>query len=284
MSPLEVGDDNVFNWDTWLQYMQQYFGSPDLKAVVFWPTNTERGRLYVHLLDKNGDPVAFVKVSVSSESENNARLRKEADTLREMQTRGLKSFRTPKVLTLGRIRDYSYLVLEPLSVLAKPIPRRLQAYPAEAAKEYAGPIRTVSLDMAPTLSWWEPYLNSLDDRSRAFHDELIKYIRCSDISVCRAHGDLSSHNVVRDETGLWIYDWEESVPDAPASTDIIGFVIALNQSAVRRNPVQWTKRLKRRYFERVDFRSRGEFMAALAFRHTIGIDDAALIMRNWGQA
>ncbi|MDD4352180.1 MAG: hypothetical protein PHU71_04340 [Candidatus Gracilibacteria bacterium] len=280
-SPLETVNGDVFNWDFWLQDMRRHFGLPSLTATVFWPTSVERGRLYVHLLDEKGRPAAFAKISIALLATNNAKLLKEANAIYEIEARGLTTFRTPRVLMQGAIQNHSYLVLEPLSTSVRPIARKPQAYPNEAVKEYAGPIRFISSDVVPTLSWWGQYLNKLNDHSRIFHDEMMRYLQHSKISVCRAHGDLSSHNVVYDGSTLWIYDWEESTPDAPARADAIGFIIAMHQSAIRRNPVSWTKTLKKQYFGTVKYDHRADFMMALAFRYAVGIDDAALIIQNW---
>lgn len=282
-SPLETMDDALFDWDDWLQEMRRYFCIPCLTATVFWPTNIERGRLYVHLLEENGCPVAFVKMSISSPSNGNAPLRREANILCDIEMKGLRTFRAPRLLTQGTIGNHLYLILEPLPVSARPIVRKPYEYPLEAVNEYSGPLRSISSDMVPKLSWWGQYLNKLNDHHRAFHDEMTKYLQEAEITVCRAHGDLSSHNVVRDGETLWIYDWEESVSDAPALTDSLGFTIALYQSAVRKNPITWTKVLKKRYFENVDIALRTEFMMALAFRHSVGINDATLIIQNWSR-
>lgn len=283
-SPLEAMPPSAFGWTDWLGEMRQYFGISGLSAATFWPTQVERGRLYVHLLDTEGCPIAFAKISLSSESSDNARLSREADALRELGARCLRTFRVPRLLMQDTKGGHSYLLLESLPTSARPIARKLDAYPDECVEEYAGPLRYCSLDMVSRLSWWDQYLGQLDEHCQAFHNELTSSLQGTGIRVCRAHGDLSRHNIVQNGRTLWIYDWEESVPDAPARTDALGFAIALNQAGIRKNPVSWARTFKRRYLENVQVDVRAEFMMALAFRHAAGMDDATLIIQNWNRS
>lgn len=124
-------------------------------------------------------------------------------------------------------------------------------------------------------------MERLDSECQQFHLEMTSLLH-SGIDVCRVHGDLSRHNILREGRVLWIYDWEESVHDAPARTDLVGFALSLRQSAVRANPALWSSLVRRRFLENGQVADRAEIMMALAFRHAAGIDDATLVIRNWG--
>ncbi len=267
-----------FDWERWLEEIRSYLGGPNLGAAVFWPTALSRSRLYVHLFDGEV-PVAFAKISVHPSG--NARLSQEAQTLRDVHGRCPESFRAPRLLKEGSLGPHAFLLLEPLPTSARPIRGNASGYPAHSVQEYAGPARHIPVNNISALSWWGRYVERLDNECRQFHVEMTSLLR-SGVSVCRAHGDLSRHNIAHDGRVLWIYDWEESVQDAPLVTDLVGFALSLRQTAVRAKPALWAKLVRRRLLENGQVANRAEIMMALAFRHSAGIDDATHIIKNWG--
>lgn len=263
------------DWREWLDGMREFFGVAALTPAIIWPKRLDRGRIYVHLFN-DGASIGFAKISLQSASD--ARLLQEAETLRELCARKLTCCHVPRLLAEGRIAGHVFLLLEQFPASAQPLARNIRAYPKRCVDEYSGPIQRV--DATERLSWWSEYIRKVDDRCSVFHRELTSLLN-DEIAVCRAHGDLSPHNVVSDGELLWIYDWEDSVTDAPKRTDGVGFYLSLNQPAVRADPVRWTSLFKKEFMSDARVNERLEIIMALAFRHAAGIDDATLIIQNW---
>jgi|GEM_PF-5631625 hypothetical protein len=283
-SPAEVDSMLSDEWTLFLSEMADHLGVSRVDAAVFWPPQPDRKRIYVHLFDKHSRPIGYAKVSLSLSSSTNALLRHEGLVLSAFSEIKPISFKVPQFISYGSVANYTYLLLSPLPQYARPVSRRRYFYPAACVREYAGPTSRFGVAGLHKLSWWNKYLSVIDERCRAFHDELLETLSIGEISICMAHGDLSNNNIVRCGSEIWIFDWEGSVPDAPVRTDEIGYYLATNQPNIRRNPHRGTKLVKRKYLTDATPDMKASFMIALAFRVASDIDDASLIIQNWRNA
>lgn len=274
-SPL--GSNSELSFNDWRASMRGLLGYPNLHAAVIWPPQVERERIYVHLFD-GLHAVGFAKLSFGALDA--ACLEHEASVLRELGAGGAEHFRVPKVLASGRDRSHAFIVMEPLPASVRPLKSTLRAYPASSVDEIAGPVRTVGAEELSTLSWWHDYESRLRADVRPFHDEMMGMVG-SGLRVCRAHGDLSPHNIVRDGRGLWIFDWEESCADAPLQTDRLGFELSIHLPDIMATPQHWVRVLKNKHLHARQPRQKLDLMMALAFRHAKGIGDATALMQHW---
>lgn len=268
-----------FDLDTWLEDIRKHFGIADLAAGIVWPKRWKSGRVYVHLLN-HGRPIGFAKLSLNSGTDS--RLSREAVTLREMGRKKWGSFCLPKLLMEGSSNGCHFLLVEALPVSVRPLARQVRLFPKSCVAEYSGVPIHIEAKEVPNLSWWSRYRERADGRFAEFDAEMNSILDIG-FEVCRAHGDLSSHNVFLDGRETWIGDWDESVPDAPLRTDEVSFGMSMSISNVRANPVRGTKKFKTQYLTGIGKRERLDIMMALAFRHAAAIDDASLIIANWGE-
>ena len=268
--------------DSLLRELGSILHQPDLEAAVFWPPETGRGRVYLHLFDRRQRacrPVGFAKVSL--DEINDRRLDHEATVLTELSRRPSDALHVPAVLGQGTVAGHRVVVTEPLPPDARPISARPDAFPAACVEAFAGEARPVSADKLPALSWWPAYRGHLDGRGRAFDEEL-RALVAGGVAVRRAHGDFGPSNIFETGEGLWVLDWEESAVDAPMLADEITFDMGVNARRIAADPVGALREFARRRLRSVDDAGRREILMALAFRAAAGPRDARLFIRHWG--
>jgi hypothetical protein len=101
--------------------------------------------------------------------------------------------------------------------------------------------------------------------------------------IARAHGDLAIHNMFQADGQPWIFDWEESVDDAPRLTDRLAFELSKALRPIVRSPRSWRTILDRRA-PALGSMPRHELMQALTFRYQQQMQDARIIVKNWDQS
>jgi len=268
--------------DNLLRELGSMLDQPELDAAVFWPPETSRGRVYLHLFDRRqhtGRPVGFAKVSL--DDFNDRRLEHEATVLDELARHPSDALHVPVVLGRGQVAGHQVVITEPLPADARPIPSRLGAFPAACVKAFAGEARSVGPDELPGLSWWPAYRQHLNGGGDAFDTQLQSLV-AGGIAVGRAHGDFGPSNIFETTGGLWVLDWEESAADAPMLADEVTFDLGVNARRIAGNPVAALRDFAQRHLRSADDARRGEILMALAFRAAVGPRDARSFIRNWG--
>lgn len=269
-----IGGDVELDFERWMTDVRHVLSDEQATGVVFWPPQRDRGRIYVHLFGEDLRPLAFAKIAF--DDHNSQCLHREAQTVGTLGERNLRTFRVPRVVSLGEVADAVTLVLESIPIAARPIESSPEAYPAGCVVELAGTSRHVDVQ---ELSWWHDN-DRRDDNP--FWSELAGFIGRG-VPVCRAHGDFVIGNIVREGDRLWIFDWEESRPDAPVLTDEVAFFMGLYHARVLADPIEGLRLLAGRFLDGADGARRRDVMMALAFRDAIGIEAATLLIRNWSE-
>ena len=116
-----------FNFQDWLDTLRQTIGAPSAEAVIVWPPQSDRGRIYIHLLDANARPLAFVKLSL--DALNDEHLRSEAQTIEKLKALQLTSFHIPSLMEIGKWNGHYYCVFEPIPTDAKPVQSSVEFIP-----------------------------------------------------------------------------------------------------------------------------------------------------------
>lgn len=202
-----------------------------LHAVIVWPPQHDRGRVYVHLLDETGRAVGFAKISF--DETNNRSLDNEARTLNTLHGLNLQRSHTPRVLHHGHFEEHTFLVLEPIpehAQSARLSPTELLAL----AEEYAGPSRRISRDELESLDWWQRW-REIAHHTPAFA-EAVEAAVADGLHVCRVHGDLGPENAILVKGQPWLFDWEHASELGPTMTDRICTWFAPNHRLITRRP------------------------------------------------
>ncbi|MEE9131726.1 MAG: hypothetical protein V3T84_17050 [Phycisphaerales bacterium] len=275
-SPIEPSAD--FDFKAWFDQARADLGEPGASAVVFWPPQRDRGRIYVHIFDQSTRPIGFAKVA--SDHDNDQRLVTEAKTLAALQAEGLQECHVPAVLSAGWSHGHYYVILEPIPTTAQPLEATCDAYPSQCVEEFAGTPRMVEPEHLDRLAWWQRFCEATDNRCGAFFEQLRQLAR-NGVRVRRAHGDFRHANIVRVDGGLWVYDWEESCDDAPALADEVSFYLGINFKKILADPLPVLSKFAARHLRNAHPQRRTDIMLALAFHHTAGFEDASLFIKHW---
>lgn len=273
-----VGNEFRFDFAKWCGELEVCLGRHIAHAIVTWPPQSWRRRLYVHLLDANLQAFAFVKVA--SMHDDYTKLAVEAEALGLLGRLPLRKIRAPRLLHHGRFEEVGYLVMEPLPTAAKPLKLTAGCDSSMLTAEFRGDINLLSGAEIMGLSWWTAYAQTLRPEQQAFHAQLLRFLPLG-AEMCRAHGDLGLANIVSDDRQIWIFDWESCHSAAPALADSIGFFLSFTMGKTKRNPLASLRRIRKMFLTDPSDHRRLAIMLALAFRQACGIPDAASIIGIW---
>ena len=268
----------AFPLSGWLEQVMPAFGPfRDASVAVSWPSQHDRGRLYVHLFDAAGSPAGFAKLSL--DALNDSCLGAEAATLRRMKELELREAHVPFLLDEGNYLGRRYIVLEPVPPEARALPGRMSSYPKWAVEEYAGPPVTASRAEVKASNWWQRCAQTLG-LDHPFLRRLDEYI-VDGLAVRQVHGDLTHMNMLVCQNRLWILDWEHSVAHGPALVDLLSFYLSVERKAIAAQPERSLAVLQRRLATTHSSRSPVELAAALAFLHGHAISGATSLLQAW---
>lgn len=276
-----LGRESHFDFATWCAELEVRLGRPIAYAIVTWPPQASRRRLYVHLLDENLHAIAFVKVAFTPD--DHAKLAVEADALRFLGQLPLRKIRAPKLLHHGRFEGISYLIMEPLPAAAKPLKLDADNDSSIFTAEYRGEIQRFGASEIMGLSWWTAYTQVLRPEHNSFHAQLLRLLPLG-TELERAHGDLGLANMVSEGHHIWIFDWESCHAAAPALADSVGLFMSFTMGKTQRHPLASLQRIRARFLGDRSDQQRLAVMLAVAFRHACGIPDADSVMRVWNDS
>lgn len=273
-----VGSEFRFDFAMWCAELEVCLGRRIAHAIVTWPPQSWRRRLYVHLLDANLQAFAFVKVA--SMHGDFTKLAVEAEALSLLARLPLRKIRAPRLLHHGRFEEVGYLVMGPLPTAAKPLKLTAGYDSSTLTTEFRGDVNLLSGSEIMGLSWWTAYVQTLRSEHQPFHAQLLRLLPLG-AEMCRAHGDLGLANMVSDDHHIWIFDWESCHQAAPALADSIGFFLSFTMAKTTREPLAALRRIRKIYLTVPSDQRRLAIMLALAFRQACGIPDAASVIRIW---
>ncbi|MBL4697690.1 MAG: hypothetical protein JKX70_02540 [Phycisphaerales bacterium] len=272
-----------FGFAAWLESIESKLNAGNLSAAIFWPPQIDRGRVYVHLLDTQHQPIAFAKISFNDS--NDASLEKEANTLQALTASDLNSFKVPSVLDYqpASPNQHAVLVTQSIPTDARPLAATLDSYPQECVREIAAESTPVSTQGIESCSWWPSYLNRRDTLDPCFVREL-EQANTDKTQLCRSHGDFGIANMVQTpNSDLWIFDWEECCQDAPILADEISYFLGVHRPNTLPECESLFERFRAQFLDEKNPQRRIDIMLALAFRSTVNAPKADLIISRWNQ-
>ena len=236
-------------------------------VAIYWPSQLARDRAYFHLLNADGESVAFTKVSGSADSG----LVGERAALDGLSGGRPGLFRSPMVLaTSGKHDDrgYSWLALEALPDDIRPCRFEKTAFPRQAVDAYQSDRRWTDRSNLHELSWWNRATRGVP---KLFAQDLIWAVG-EGFEVGRVHGDLGAHNMARSREDLWIYDWESSALDGPAFSDYWAFQFLLQP------PVKTLYALRESNLEQLR-----EAIVTLAYQASANVRYGPAMVQSWAR-
>lgn len=225
------------DFSVWLEDHARSLGVDLATAAVIWPwpPGVDRGRVYVHLLDAAGRPLAFCKL-VTWASED-AALQTEERMLASFEATPTHTARIPAVLDSGFLSTgRRYLTVEPLPARARPVPMSLANYPAQAVAEIAADrVWVERTSVLESLEWWSEALAAASLGPR-FVNRLVSGLDRHGVRLCRVHGDFESKNLLREGSRLWVVDWECASLSGPRLVDPVRYFLSVHRRGLRRDP------------------------------------------------
>jgi glycosyltransferase involved in cell wall biosynthesis len=262
-----------------IEHFQKVLDRENLFPVIHRPPQVGRERLYIHLLNHLGQPVAFVKLAL--DQSNNEQLAREGKSLAHFRGRPPAGFAVPALLGDGDFRGHRYILLSALPNGVGPVSGKWDTLKHHLKELPGSPVFLKPIQIRQT-HWWKRYFDGRESASEGFNAECAKWIARGSW-VGRVHGDLGVHNLARADGKLWVIDWEESSEVGPRRTDEIGHYLSTRQKRILRNPESETRRFARVFIDGATEEDRREVIAALIFLHATGRHSARMIARHWPQ-
>ena len=272
-NPLEGFDGLVF--DEWIAGAFEAINAEPGYAMLIWPPQRNRGRVYAHLLDRKGTPLGFAKISANAK--NDAEFRNEASALRAVGRLHVDSFGHPSCLHEGVLGGCLTLIFDPLPVGA----RNGRVDPRPLIPEYRGEIRRIDCngDQAPR---WRDLVRTraAADGSSAFLDSFEACLG-SPAEVCFVHGDLIRSNVLIHNGRPWIVDWELSAPDGPVLVDEMTHWMSLHMGKQVSDPKIGVEMFKAQFITDQSPEAVQRATLAFGYRYAMGIGFVVAMAQVW---
>ncbi len=266
----------VASIDSWLDELSENLRESCLQPVFVWPADAERGRVYVHLLDKAGVPIAFIKLAL--DQANNDLIRNEQCAIEKLVTMRLCKAYVPKLLGAGMVAKYSYLILEHTPRQAQIANWDKDIGIDEIIQEYAGQTRNISLAEVETSTWWQSFVGR--DGSESMLNNIIEKIAVEGVDVCRIHGDFNKTNVLHVGKEVWLLDWERSC-EGPHLTDRVCAEVDQLWPLAQRNISLAVNRFRSEHWDNRGPKYRSGVLLALAFLHAVEFTPATAFLMHW---
>ncbi len=270
----------TLDFSAWMDGLKEQLKRSDIFPVIHAPVQAKRRRLYVHLLDSRGEPIAFAKIALDDLS--NVQLAQELKMVSLFNANPPEHFRVPTLLSHGLFEGHRYIVVEPLpdgAAAASMSWETLRVY----LQELSGTdTRILDVNEMCATSWWQGFNEIAAQLSPQFIEELRSLI--SDyLPVGHVHGDPGVNNLVRVGGKLWIIDWEGSSDVGPRRTDEIAHYLLLHQQRIIHHPRLVISAFATAFLDRASVEERRDVMAALAFLAAARLDTAWQIIRHWDE-
>ena len=186
----------------------------------------------LHLIDRTGESVAFVKVGFNDLTQR--LVQAEAKALRTLAQIELRDLAVPGLLSAGRWRQCEYLVLSPVDTESR---RGIDADRRQRAMRelvMALPSRSEALVAS---RWWENLRAALRDRDHSdacelvgLADRLEAAVGSNRLLMGAAHGDWAPWNMAMTGQTTVVWDWERFAQSVPVGLDSLHYAV---EDAVR---------------------------------------------------
>jgi hypothetical protein len=264
------------DFEAWVALLCEQLHLAELQPVLVWPADPLRGRVYMYLLNKDGEKVGFCKLGL--DAKNNALIKREQQALEHLQSMELKLSRVPNLLAHGNLNgemgDGAYLVVEMTPADTRNIDWQCNAAIEANIAEYAGSGRMIERAEIKSLSWWPNVTRRFAGRSALMAE--INVAVDQGIEVCLAHGDLNCTNVLLSGTNdqVWLLDWEQSDASAPILTDHVCMAVDKLWLTNAQDASGNLKKFRDTFTCENDAKKRAQIIMALAYLSAAGFPPA----------
>lgn len=225
--PARIGD---WDWRGWLRQLEATLGHQRLLPAFYYPPQLTRSRSGVLLLSESGAPVAYAKLNWDEDGA--LQLQREANAVEVIQKSAPKTFRTPTILDSSVWKGRSYSLFSVLPKNAQPAPTVWSPIHRGVLDELSAGAGQITLS---SCSWWLR-ANELSPPWK----KICKFIADNEPSggylMGRTHGDFTPWNMKCTRNSVWLFDWENSLQEAPYAEDFLHFVLSQNVRLAKQSP------------------------------------------------
>lgn len=210
------------------------YSKEELYTVFIWSTVEDRNRYYVHLLDKFGNKVYFVKITTNID--DYALIEIEYNNLISLEDKCNDSllFKIPKVIDFEKNDTYCSLVVETLEKDYKLFHPEHNNVPKELIKSIQGKISSIKLNEIYLLDWY--VLGNKSKNIILLKDYIYSLDESLQINLALGHGDFGGENIFQNsQKEFSIIDWERSNNKAPVHLDIVSYWLGKNHYNLKFN-------------------------------------------------
>ncbi|BDS07651.1 hypothetical protein NT6N_26910 [Oceaniferula spumae] len=261
-------------FENWFVNLARQLDRAEIFPVLVWPGDPNRGRIYIYLLDTEGEPFGFCKLAL--DEKNNRLIEKEEKALGHLKSMQLRSFRIPRLLNCGDFSGFRHLVVETTPSNARAIHWGEGADLTPMIDEFSGHPRLIGREEIETLNWWSAMKQTLEHRTSLWR--VINASVDDGVEVCRVHGDLNRTNVLLHGDEHWLLDWEQSHENGPYLTDRMCCEVDAIWLETPEDSKGNLKKLQMKVPMLRDEKTRGPSVLALAFLGSAGFTPALAIL------
>ncbi len=211
---------------TLLGHVEDLLGTSVHAAVHLGPPRANR-KPVLHLLDRRGTTLAFVKVGVNDLTD--ARVRAETRALEDLAAHPPTGLVVPSVLASGAWQGHPYAVLAPVPTGPGPtdVPTTAMRMLAGSAPEgRSDPLRRPWWQEATDLLVARPDSETVR-RLRRAGDALERTVPRRGVPTGPTHGDFTPWNCFAGPHGHSVWDWERFATDRPLGWDALHYAVSL---------------------------------------------------------
>ncbi|MCK4870200.1 MAG: hypothetical protein KAS93_03730 [Gammaproteobacteria bacterium] len=249
---------------------------------VIFPSEKDRARVYIHVIDECGKRILFCKVAL--DDLNRRLIRNEKDALLLLAERESLPFLLPRVEFCKESEGMLFLCTQSM-----PSGSRLYSQCREMPVLFVPFITrnmvNVSFAKLAELEWYKVYSNTAKSNVYASFrialQSLLELLPEHRFSLACAHGDFGSENIFLVRDDFYIIDWERFNEQAPIKTDEVGWWLGKHHQLIKRLPDQGVKLFKSTFLDTDDLTCKVGYMLALVYMCSVGFNVAVLLVVNW---
>lgn len=224
LAPTRVSITEVPGGESLHRHLEEVFGQRLTIAVHLGPPRANR-KPVLHLVDRSGTTVSFVKVGINEIT--SALVAAEGRALAQLAAHDLSALEVPRVLHAGVWRGHPLLAQSPLTGIVGAVPDGSVLARAMVEASRVLGVGTTSVARSPHLDRLAGAVTALESTHRPALERSLDHLRSTlgDVELATGtwHGDWTPWNMTATSQRVRVWDWERLTYDVPLGMDALHF-------------------------------------------------------------
>lgn len=211
------------------EHIKEILGRSDLCFGVSLGTPGTQQKPVIQAMTPDGQALAYVKIGWNPDITH--LVTNEANTLRYLGEQNITAFDIPTVIHAGEWAGNHILVQSAPSLRGQPFSHTLMPEHLTVARTLAN-LGACEQALADS-NWWSEFTTRVEQVTNYYYRSILDHCtqQVTDkagntvIPFHRCHGDFAPWNILTSGGRLYIFDWENSQPQAPPAWDLIRFQV-----------------------------------------------------------